>query len=93
MTVVSRRRIEAGANYFSRNSRLYIAFSIHHGFITTFGAPDIAPFSHNRYFLKPPMLFADKLIDRHYILPEAHILLEVVSKPHLRPNGCVAGLQ
>jgi hypothetical protein len=76
MTVVRRRWIGAGAKYFSRNFRLYIAFFIQLGFIATFWAADIAPFSLNRYFLKSSMLFTDKLIDRHHLLLDAKILLE-----------------
>jgi hypothetical protein len=76
MTAACRRRIEAGVPYFLRNLRRRITFFIHLRFIAAFWAADIIPFGPNRYFLKPTMLFAYKLIDRHFKLPDANILLE-----------------
>ena len=55
---------------------LEIAFFIHLGFVAAFWAPDIVPFRFNRYFLKPAMLFAYKLINRHCILLAENILSE-----------------
>ena len=55
---------------------LKIALFIHLGFIATFWAPDIVPLRFNCYFLKPAMLFAYKLINRHCILLAENILSE-----------------
>jgi hypothetical protein len=55
---------------------LEIAFFIHLGFSAAFWAPDIVPFSFNCYFLKPTMLFAYKLINRHSRLLAKNILSE-----------------
>ena len=63
-----------GAKYFSRNFRLYLAFFDHLRLMATFRAPNVTALSFYRYFLKPSMLFADKLIDRHYTLLGEHLL-------------------
>jgi hypothetical protein len=61
---------------FQETFALKIAFFIHLRFIATFWAPDIVPFRFNCYFLKPAMLFADKLINRHAILLNKNIISE-----------------
>ena len=55
---------------------LQTALFIHLRFIATFWALDIVPFSFNCYFIKPSMLAAYKLINRHYILLGENILSE-----------------
>ena len=69
-----------GLDIFQGPFYLKLHLFIHLRFHATFWAPDIVPFSSNRYFLKLSMLFANKLIDRHYILLTENILLEAFSK-------------
>jgi len=62
-----------GLDIFQGPFYLKLHLFIHLRFHATFWAPDIVPFSSNRYFLKLSMLLAYKLINWHNILLSKNI--------------------